>query len=230
MRETVARHVGAAQVVILSDYAKGLLSPALIAFVMQAARDAGIAVFVDPKSPDFRHYRGASCIKPNLKELAAASGLAVGTEAEVAAASRKVMAEAEAGAILTTRSEHGMLLVEADGALHSAPSRAREVFDVSGAGDTAIAALALARASGRTLAQAMQFANAAAGVVVSKLGTATADVAEVPARTGRAGPRADGGAASVAIGRRGGAAGRALEGPGPGGRLGQRRLRHPASG
>jgi D-beta-D-heptose 7-phosphate kinase/D-beta-D-heptose 1-phosphate adenosyltransferase len=171
--------IGASRAVILSDYGKGLLSLDLIAFVMARARAAGVAVFVDPKSRDFSRYRGASCITPNLKELAAASGLPVGTDSEVAAAARKVMEDAGAGAILATRSERGMLLVEAGEEPHSAPARAREVFDVSGAGDTVIATLALAHASGRPLLQAMHIANAAAGVVVSKLGTATADVAEV---------------------------------------------------
>jgi D-beta-D-heptose 7-phosphate kinase/D-beta-D-heptose 1-phosphate adenosyltransferase len=179
LRAAIDRHIGAVRAVILSDYGKGLLSEDLIAFVMGRAAGRRIPVFVDPKSRDFSRYRGASCITPNLKELAAASGLPVGTDAEVTAAARKVMADAEAGAILATRSERGMLLVEAGGEPHAAPARAREVFDVSGAGDTVIATLALAHASGRPLLQAMHIANAAAGVVVSKLGTATADVAEV---------------------------------------------------
>ncbi len=173
-----ARLAGAGAV-ILSDYGKGVLSASLVARVMERARAAGTPVFVDPKSHDFSRYRGATCITPNLKELAAASRLPVGEEAEVVAAARRVMAEAEATAILATRSEKGMVLVESSGEVHSVPSRAREVFDVSGAGDTVIATLALAHASGRSLSQAMHVANAAAGVVVSKLGTATADIAEV---------------------------------------------------
>jgi D-beta-D-heptose 7-phosphate kinase/D-beta-D-heptose 1-phosphate adenosyltransferase len=167
------------QAIILSDYGKGLFSQDLIAFVMEHASRVGVPIFVDPKSRDFSIYRGAFCITPNMKELAAASGLPVATDSEVTAAARHVMGAASAHAILATRSEKGMLLVEADGSSHSAPARAREVFDVSGAGDTVIAALALANASGRSLQQAMHFANAAAGVVVSKLGTATADMAEV---------------------------------------------------
>jgi D-beta-D-heptose 7-phosphate kinase/D-beta-D-heptose 1-phosphate adenosyltransferase len=179
LRAVIDARVSEVQAVILSDYGKGLLSVGLIAYAMQAARRAGIPVFVDPKTRDFSRYRGASCITPNLKELAAASGMPVATETEVVAAARKVMRDAEAGAILATRSEKGMMLVEANLEPHSAPARAREVFDVSGAGDTVIATLALAHASGRPLTQAMHIANAAAGVVVSKLGTATADVAEV---------------------------------------------------
>jgi D-beta-D-heptose 7-phosphate kinase/D-beta-D-heptose 1-phosphate adenosyltransferase len=179
LRAAIARHLPAVRAVILSDYGKGLLSRELIDFVIDAARQAGIPVFVDPKTKDFGLYRGASCITPNLRELAAASGLPIGTDEEVLAAARQVMDHSGAAAILATRSERGMLLAEASGEWHSVPARAREVFDVSGAGDTVIATLALAHASGRTLLQAMHIANAAAGVVVSKLGTATADVAEV---------------------------------------------------
>ncbi len=165
--------------IILSDYGKGVLSPAVIDAAMVAARDAGIPVFVDPKTEDFRRYRGATCITPNLKELAAAARLPVADEGGIIAAARAVMAHAEAKAILATRSAQGMILVEANGAVHSVPARAREVFDVSGAGDTVIATLALAHAGGLSLAQAMHIANAAAGVVVSKVGTATVEPAEL---------------------------------------------------
>ncbi len=175
----VEARLAGAGAVILSDYGKGVLSPGLVLRVMAAARAAGIPVFVDPKTDDFSRYRGATCITPNLRELAAASRMAVSDEAGVVEAARRVMRDADAAAVLATRSEKGMVLVEANGGVHSVPSRAREVFDVSGAGDTVIATLALAHASGRTLAQAMHVANAAAGVVVSKLGTATADIAEV---------------------------------------------------
>ncbi len=172
-------HVPAASVLLLSDYGKGVLGEAVIARGVALAAAHRIAVFVDPKSRDFGRYRGATCITPNARELGAASGLAVDTEFEVEAAARRVMDQAGAGAILATRSEKGMILVEREGGTHSVRSRAREVFDVSGAGDTVIAALALAHASGRTLEQAMHIANAAAGVVVGKLGTATAAIAEV---------------------------------------------------
>ena len=167
--------IGQADAVILSDYGKGVLSDTVIA----RARAAGVPLFVDPKAADYAIYRGATCITPNLKELAAASGMEVGEPGAITRAAQCVMASAEADAILVTRSALGMMLVEASGAVHAAPALAREVFDVSGAGDTVIAALALAVAAGRTMVQAMHIANAAAGVVVSKLGTATASVAEV---------------------------------------------------
>ena len=175
----IDRHIGTASVLVLSDYGKGVCAPRVLAHAMGAARARGIAVFVDPKSNDFSRYRGATCITPNARELAAAAGLPVETEAQVGDAARRVMDDSGARAILATRSEKGMMLVEQDGATVSVPARAREVFDVSGAGDTVIAAMALAHGGGHSLAQAMRIANAAAGVVVGKLGTATADIAEV---------------------------------------------------
>ena len=175
----VAGLIGRASAVILSDYGKGVLSPRIVSDTVKAARQARIPVFVDPKSEDFSHYSGATCITPNLKELARASQMAVAADAEVEAAARHVMAAAGAAAILATRSAQGMMLVEAEGGAHAVAALAREVFDVSGAGDTVIAAMALAHASGLSLLQSMHVANAAAGVVVSKLGTATASVREV---------------------------------------------------
>ena len=172
-------HLGQVGAVVLADYGKGVLDAAMVSEVVAAARRAGVPAFVDPKSRDFARYRGATCITPNLNELAVASGMPVGDEAGVVAAARRVLAEAEAGAILVTRSEKGMILVEASGEVHSVAARAREVFDVSGAGDTVIATLALCHAAGRPLSQAMHVANAAASVVVSKSGTATADLSEV---------------------------------------------------
>lgn len=171
--------IGQADVLLLSDYAKGTLGKPVIARAIELARAQGIPVFVDPKSADVARYHGATCIKPNARELAAASGLPVEEELEVVAAAQQVMRLAGADAILATRSEKGMMLVERSGAVHAVRSRAREIFDLSGAGDTVIATMALAYASGRSLEQSMHIANAAAGVVVGKLGTATADIAEV---------------------------------------------------
>jgi D-beta-D-heptose 7-phosphate kinase/D-beta-D-heptose 1-phosphate adenosyltransferase len=171
--------IGRVGSVVLSDYGKGVLTRTMVAEVIAAARAARVPVFVDPKSSDFSHYRGATCITPNLKELAAAAGEVVTDVAGITRAARRVMAQAQSDAILVTRSEKGMMLVEANGEVHSIPARAREVFDVSGAGDTVIATIALCVAAGRSLPQAMAVANAAASVVVSKLGTATADMAEL---------------------------------------------------
>ena len=179
LKAAIDRHIGEAQVLLLSDYGKGVCSEDLVAHAIAGAHRRRIPVFVDPKSNDFSRYRGADCITPNARELAAAAGLPIDDEAQVEAAARKVMRQAEAGAILATRSDKGMMLVERDGVALSVPARAREVFDVSGAGDTVIAAMALAHGGGHSLAHAMRIANAAAGVVVGKLGTATADIVEV---------------------------------------------------
>jgi D-beta-D-heptose 7-phosphate kinase/D-beta-D-heptose 1-phosphate adenosyltransferase len=138
-----------------------------------------VPVFADPKSDDFRLYAGADCLTPNARELGRAARLPCGTEAEVVAAARAVMAAAGLPALLCTRAEQGMVLVRADGRHAAVPAEAREVFDVSGAGDTVIATLALAHAAGRPLEEAMRIANAAAGIVVGKLGTATVSAAEL---------------------------------------------------
>ena len=173
------RAIGEVDTVILSDYAKGVLGPEVVRAAIARAREAGVPVFVDPKTDDFSRYRGATCISPNQKELAAAARLPVGSDSEVVAAAQKVMREADAEAILATRSEKGMVLVEASGAVHLEAARAREVYDVSGAGDTVMAVLALAAATGYGLPQAMRLANTAAGIVVGKLGTATVELDEL---------------------------------------------------
>lgn len=183
----IDRHKAGADAIIISDYAKGLLTDTVVRYAMAAGAERGIPVLVDPKRSDIGHYRGANVITPNLRELQLATGMPVASEAEIVAAARRIMAEAGAGAVLVTRSERGMMLVEADGAVHSAPAIAQEVFDVSGAGDTVIAILALAVASGVSLPQAMRMANAGAGVVVGKLGTATLSPAELEVALGGGG-------------------------------------------
>jgi len=164
---------------ILSDYAKGVLSPAVVEATIAAARGAGVPVLADPKSDDFALYRGADVLTPNARELARAARLSTRTEDEVATAARAVMGPAGIAALLCTRAEKGMMLVRADGSVASVPAEAREVFDVSGAGDTVIATLALAHAAGRPLEAAMSIANTAAGIVVGKLGTATVSAEEL---------------------------------------------------
>ena len=169
--------------IIVSDYGKGVCAPAVLGRLLSragAGRPGGAPVFVDPKGADFARYAGAACITPNAAEMALAAGLPTRDEEECAAAARHVMARDGIGAILVTRSARGMMLVRPDEAL-SVPARAQEVFDVSGAGDTVIAALALGVASGRPMEEAMRLANAAAGIVVAKLGTATASAAELTA-------------------------------------------------
>ncbi|WP_431301873.1 D-glycero-beta-D-manno-heptose-7-phosphate kinase [Sediminicoccus sp. BL-A-41-H5] len=168
-----------AQALILSDYGKGVLTPRVLEAAIAAANAQGIPVLADPKGRDFTRYAGATCLTPNASELAEATGMPVATDAECEAAARAVLAAVPVEAVLATRSEKGMMLVRRDAPAVAVPAMAREVFDVSGAGDTVIATLALGVAAGLSLEGAMRAANAAAGVVVAKLGTATCSAAEL---------------------------------------------------
>ncbi|MGF1630456.1 MAG: D-glycero-beta-D-manno-heptose 1-phosphate adenylyltransferase [Kiloniellaceae bacterium] len=169
-----------ASAVILSDYGKGLLGAHLVAAVIAAARRRGCPVVVDPKGRDFARYRGASWVTPNRRELQEASGLPTGDDVAVAAAARKVIAEAGLGALLATRSEQGMTLVlGGGGAAYHLKAEAREVYDVSGAGDTVVAAFAAGLGAGLSPVAAAQLANVAAAIVVGKLGTAVARTGEI---------------------------------------------------
>ncbi|NBG95010.1 D-glycero-beta-D-manno-heptose-7-phosphate kinase [Pyruvatibacter mobilis] len=175
--EAAREDMANAGVIVLSDYAKGCLSDNVLQAIIGTARDMGLPVIVDPKSADFSRYSGATMIKPNLKELALATGMPCGTDAEVLDAATEALAHANADAILVTRSQAGMTLVmrapSGEGIeAHHFPARALEVFDVSGAGDTVLATLGLAIAAGADLPQAAAIANAAAGLVVAKIGTA----------------------------------------------------------
>lgn len=163
-------------VVVLSDYGKGTLSHAQD--FIQAARAAGKPVLADPKSRDFSIYRGASVITPNRSEFEAVVGPCA-TDEILAEKGLALLHELEFGALLITRGEEGMtLLREGHEPLHL-PTQAREVFDVTGAGDTVISTLAASLAAGMELPEAMVLANAAAGIVVGKLGTASVTVAEL---------------------------------------------------
>jgi len=155
-------------VVVLSDYAKGGL--AHIQRMIEAARKAGKPVLVDPKGEDYRRYRGATLLTPNRSEFRQVAG-AWTDDAMLEQKAQRMRAELELDALLVTRSEEGMTLFDATG-MHHEPTHAREVFDVSGAGDTVIATIAVMLASGAGLAAAMREANRAAGIVVGKLGTA----------------------------------------------------------
>ena len=166
--ENVLRDAGA---LILSDYGKGTLTESLVSRLIGAAVETGKPVIVDPKSSDFRRYAGATLITPNLKELGEAAGSELLSEENIVDAARGLLTEADIGTMLITRGAQGMSMVTADNAEHF-PSRAREVFDVSGAGDTVLAVLAAAVEAGVPVLEAAQLANVAAGVVVGKTGTA----------------------------------------------------------
>ncbi|MEE8548840.1 MAG: D-glycero-beta-D-manno-heptose-7-phosphate kinase [Alphaproteobacteria bacterium] len=175
---TVAAAVAETDAIVLSDYGKGVLTPEVTARIIEAARQAGKPVVVDPKGPDMSHYRGASVVTPNRRELAEASGLAVSDDAEIIIAAEKLIAGCGFEAVLVTRAKDGMTLVTAAGAEHLEAMK-REVFDVSGAGDTVVATLAAAIGAGVALVDAAAIANAAAGVVVGKVGTAAVEKSEL---------------------------------------------------
>lgn len=168
--------------VVLSDYAKGALTPGLIRAVIDAANKAGKPVIVDPKAKDYSIYAGATLIKPNRKELADATRMAAITDGDVATAAASLMQAVAARAVLVTRSEAGMTLVTDKAAPVHVPAYPVRIRDVSGAGDTVVAVLALMLAMKADFEAAMRAANAAASVVVGKRGTATATVAELRSR------------------------------------------------
>jgi D-beta-D-heptose 7-phosphate kinase / D-beta-D-heptose 1-phosphate adenosyltransferase len=165
----VEKLLAAAGAVVLSDYSKGTLHD-VQAFIA-LARKLSVPVLVDPKGTDFFRYKGATLLTPNLHEFEAVVG-ACASEQELVTRGKQLIHDLELQALLVTRGEHGMTLLRPDQAELHLPARAREVFDVTGAGDTVIAVLAAALAAGESYPQAVGLANLAAGIVVGKLGTA----------------------------------------------------------
>lgn len=188
MVDRLAARLAGVRVAVFSDYRKGVLTPAMLGRLLSLCRDAGVQTIVDPKRTDWSAYRGATVITPNRAELALATGLDCDTDADAELAARQA-AKALGAAVLLTRSERGMLLVRGDEPAILIPTQAREVFDVSGAGDTVVGVLALAMASSLDLEQAMRIANVAAGLVVAKRGTATLIRSEVDRALRGVGPR-----------------------------------------
>jgi D-beta-D-heptose 7-phosphate kinase/D-beta-D-heptose 1-phosphate adenosyltransferase len=165
-------------VLVLSDNGKGVIDDALTASLIDRARAQGRPIVVDPKGRDYGKYRGATLLTPNRHELALATGMPTEKDEDVVAACRKLISEHGISAVLATRSERGMTLVD-DDSVHHLPARARAVFDVSGAGDTVVAIVAASIAAGAPLELAARLANLGAGVVVGKVGTAVAHPAEI---------------------------------------------------
>jgi len=185
LMQAIERAIDGASVVVLSDYAKGVLGEAVLRRVMELARRQHKKVVVDPRGSDYGVYRGASVVTPNRRELEQASGATLpkgagpnGVEGEneraIELAARRVLLEAGIEAMLVTLSEQGMTLVQQQARPLILPAQAREVFDVSGAGDTVVAVLAASLGAGAGLAAAAELANAVAGIVVGKVGTAVA--------------------------------------------------------
>ena len=163
-----------ADVLMIEDYGKGVLQPSLLKEIIRQARRLGKPVLVDPKPKNFPYYRGAAVITPNRKEAFEASNCT-----DVDKAGKSLLKKMEAKAVLMTLGEKGMALFEKDKPVFTLPATAREVYDVSGAGDTVIAVFALALAAGANLREAALLSNQAAGLVVAKLGTATVSAGEL---------------------------------------------------
>lgn len=170
--ETIHEKMKQAQAVILSDYCKGVLSDHIVRQTMEDAAQAGLPVLVDSKRRDFRIFSGAALVKPNLVELKALTGMPVENDGQVEDAARHLIAQSGIKAVAVSRSENGASLITPDTVRHY-PSRARHVQEVSGAGDTMLAALALALAAGAPLAASVELGVIAAGLAVEKSGTST---------------------------------------------------------
>ncbi|OFX10871.1 MAG: bifunctional heptose 7-phosphate kinase/heptose 1-phosphate adenyltransferase [Alphaproteobacteria bacterium RIFOXYD12_FULL_60_8] len=177
--KTVAEALPQSAVVVLSDYGKGVLTPHVVSQAIALALAAGKPVIVDPKGTDYTRYRGAMLLTPNRKELHDATRMSAATDAEVEAAARHLVTACGVGAVLATRSQDGMTLLDRDGRVSHLSAEAREVFDVSGAGDTVVATMAAAVGAGVSLLDASRLANVAAGIVVGKVGTAVVTTQEL---------------------------------------------------
>jgi len=172
----LAKHVKKANAVVLSDYGKGALQD--IAVMIECCGRSGVPAFVDPKGTDFAKYRGATLITPNQAEFEAVAGPCM-TDEQLMTRAREMLDELDLSAILITRSEKGMLLVDGTDQTEILKTRALEVYDVTGAGDTVIAVMAAALASGESLRSAAQLSNLAAGLVVGKIGVASVTPSEL---------------------------------------------------
>ena len=176
IHQRLRQSLATAGALVLSDYAKGAL--ASVQTMIRLAREANVPVLIDPKGTDFERYRGATLLTPNLSEFEAVVGKCKNEE-EIVSRGMQLVADYELSALLVTRSENGMTLLQPGKAPLHLPTQAQEVFDVTGAGDTVIGVLAATLAAGDSLEDACFMANAAAGVVVGKLGTSTVSPVEL---------------------------------------------------
>ena len=187
VEETVVQKVtelaAAADAIVVSDYMKGVISPRVAAAAAKAAAEHDVPLLVDPKVPHIEYYVGAALITPNHHEAEMVTHMRIRTDADAREAARRFRDRARCKSVLITRGEHGMWLLDqsagGDAMEVALPAEAREVADVTGAGDTVISALALACAAGAPLADAARLANRAAGIVVGKFGPATVTVDEI---------------------------------------------------
>jgi D-beta-D-heptose 7-phosphate kinase/D-beta-D-heptose 1-phosphate adenosyltransferase len=179
MQDFIKRALKNFNAILISDYGKGVVSSELVEVILQSAKKQKIPVLVDPKPENFALYTGATVVTPNLKEAGMALGKKLDTSERVLQGGREMLEKFKTEMVLITRGEQGMSLFRADEKPHHIPTRARQVYDVTGAGDTVIATFTLALTAGATPGEAAELANQAAGVVVGKLGTATVTQTEI---------------------------------------------------
>ena len=176
-----ARQASVVDGIVVSDYGKGVVAPALLELAGDLARDKGVLVVVDPKRANYEHYRDVALVTPNKGEAAEASGVAVSDRVSLRKAGRRLLEKWRCEAILVTLGEDGMSLFRRDGSVRHFPTTARAVFDVTGAGDTVVAVSALALAAGGSREEAATLANLAAGLVVGGLGTTPVEARQLRA-------------------------------------------------
>ena len=167
------------QVILVSDYLKGVLTESLLQEIISVGRQSGVPVVVDPKGADYGKYRGATLLTPNRKEALSAAGIPPGSEESLRRSGRLLREDLNLEALVLTRSEEGMTLFFRDGREEDLPTQAREVFDVTGAGDTVLAFLGAGLGAGMPIAEAARLANLAAGIVVGKVGASTVAAEEI---------------------------------------------------
>jgi D-beta-D-heptose 7-phosphate kinase/D-beta-D-heptose 1-phosphate adenosyltransferase len=177
--EAVDGRLGDFEAILFSDYNKGVLTPALIDPLLATARARGVPIVAQPKPENTALFADVTVLAVNEREARGATGIACDSAEGVERAGRELLSRRRAQAVLITRGHRGMSLVEGDLAAHHVPALARQVYDVSGAGDTVVSVLTLALVAGASLIEAVQLANLAAAVVVEKVGTATVEVEEI---------------------------------------------------
>jgi D-beta-D-heptose 7-phosphate kinase/D-beta-D-heptose 1-phosphate adenosyltransferase len=181
--ERVRRAAGSVDGIVVSDYGKGVITGALLA-ALAGRNGRRPMLFIDPKKGNFAHYAGATLLKPNLEAAAAASGIEIVDEGSLERAGERLLELWQSDAVLISRGEEGMTLFRAKAGMQHFPTAAREVFDVTGAGDTVLSTAALALGAGASFEEAAVLANQAAGIVVAKLGTAAVSAKELVAALG----------------------------------------------
>jgi rfaE bifunctional protein kinase chain/domain len=175
----VAERLPSAQALLISDYMKGVVTPALAREVIGRARRLGCPVIVDPKGESFEKYQGASLVTPNVKELEIATGSVLGGRGDLLEAGRQLMTALGGAELLVTRGGEGMTLFEQGGGVHEVPAATSHAFDVTGAGDTVVAAFALGLAAGFGARELLSLASRAAGVAVSRRGATAVSVSDL---------------------------------------------------